>query len=189
MEGVIPYTSEARPDTGVTNVTLGMWLFLASEVMLFGALFSAYALLRTSATAWPDGGSILGYQDVLFGTLALTFVSLNVLNAARRRAHARPLLLASTVAALVFVVLKAVSLSAKVLQGLEPSASMFLALYFTLTGFHAAHVLGGAVANIWVARGVGRMDEAMTAGRLKALTLYWSFVDIVWFVILGLFYV
>ncbi len=45
----IPYTVERRADTGVTNVTLGIWLFLASEVMLFGALFSAYALLRVSA--------------------------------------------------------------------------------------------------------------------------------------------
>ena len=43
---MIPYTIERRADTGVTNVTLGIWLFLASEVMLFGALFSAYALLR-----------------------------------------------------------------------------------------------------------------------------------------------
>ena len=52
---MIPYTVERRADTGVTNVTMGIWLFLASEVMLFGALFSAYALLRVSAPAWPVG--------------------------------------------------------------------------------------------------------------------------------------
>jgi len=45
----IPYTSERRPDTGLYNAKLGVWLFLASEVMLFGALFSSYILLRVGA--------------------------------------------------------------------------------------------------------------------------------------------
>src|SRR5688500_20193390 len=55
----IPYTIEARPDTGLTNPKLGIWLFLASEVMLFGSLFSAYVLLRTGAVSWPVQSSIL----------------------------------------------------------------------------------------------------------------------------------
>jgi len=53
----IPYTVEPRPDTGVYNAKLGIWLFLASEVMLFGALFSSYVLLRVGATTWPTGTS------------------------------------------------------------------------------------------------------------------------------------
>lgn len=52
----IPYTVEVRPDTGVFNAKLGIWLFLASEVMLFGALFSAYVMLRVgSEVEWPRG--------------------------------------------------------------------------------------------------------------------------------------
>ena len=52
----IPYTYKARPDTGLYNAKVGIWLFLASEIMLFGALFSAYILLRVSASDgfWPD---------------------------------------------------------------------------------------------------------------------------------------
>ena len=51
----IPYTVDIRPDTGLNNVKLGIWLFLASEVMLFGGLFSSYVLLRVGAEAgtWP----------------------------------------------------------------------------------------------------------------------------------------
>src|ERR1019366_9797536 len=49
----IPYTVEERPDTGLTNGKLGVWLFLASEVMLFGALFSTYIILRMGAPEWP----------------------------------------------------------------------------------------------------------------------------------------
>ena len=51
----IPYTVEERPDTGLTNGKFGIWLFLASEVMLFGALFSTYILLRVGAEEWPHG--------------------------------------------------------------------------------------------------------------------------------------
>ena len=51
----IPYTAEARPDTGLYNAKLGLWLFLASEVMLFGAMFSSYILLRVGSTEWPQG--------------------------------------------------------------------------------------------------------------------------------------
>src|ERR1700710_1653681 len=51
----IPYTVEERPDTGLANGKLGIWLFLASEVMLFGALFSTYIILRVGAPEWPHG--------------------------------------------------------------------------------------------------------------------------------------
>ena len=51
----IPYTIEERPDTGLANGKLGIWLFLASEVMLFGALFSTYIILRMGAPEWPHG--------------------------------------------------------------------------------------------------------------------------------------
>ena len=50
----IPYTVETRPDTGLHNSKLGIWLFLASEVMLFAGLFSTYILLRTGSANWPD---------------------------------------------------------------------------------------------------------------------------------------
>ena len=61
----IPYTVEARPDTGLHNGKFGVWLFLASEVMLFGALFSTYILLRVGApeNLWPHG-----WLDVRWGT-------------------------------------------------------------------------------------------------------------------------
>ena len=53
----IPYTVEPRPDTGLYNAKVGIWLFLASEVMLFGALFSSYILLRVGSIPenWPQG--------------------------------------------------------------------------------------------------------------------------------------
>ena len=55
MSMEIPYIVDERPDTGLTNGKLGIWLFLASEVMLFGALFSTYIILRMGAPEWPHG--------------------------------------------------------------------------------------------------------------------------------------
>ena len=60
----IPYTVKPRPDTGLYNAKLGIWLFLASEVMLFGALFSSYVLLRVGAA---DGTWSMGLMDVIVG--------------------------------------------------------------------------------------------------------------------------
>ena len=73
----IPFTTDARHDTGVSNVTLGFWLFLASEVMLFGALFSAYALLRVSADRWPRGREVLDIRFALINTGLLLVASVS----------------------------------------------------------------------------------------------------------------
>jgi len=67
----IPYSVQRRPDTGVSNVIMGVWLFLASEVMLFGALFSAYAMLRVAAPAWPSGRQLLSLSSGSVNTLLL----------------------------------------------------------------------------------------------------------------------
>jgi cytochrome c oxidase subunit 3 len=187
---VIPHTTDPRADTGVTNVTLGIWLFLASEVMLFGSLFSAYALLRTSATAWPDGFHTLGVRLAFANTGVLVLAS-GLVWGARNGLSVHPVRLRlafSTTLAVVFLVLKGVEYREHLAFGLTPSASTFLAAYFTLTGLHGLHVAGGAIANIWVVSGTSNMSADLTAGRVRALALYWLFVDVVWLVILTLFY-
>ncbi|MBA4150189.1 MAG: cytochrome c oxidase subunit 3 [Verrucomicrobia bacterium] len=74
----IPYTAKIRPDTGLYNAKLGIWLFLASEIMLFGALFSSYILLRVGAEpgTWPQG--LLNVPLGTFNTLVLICSSVTV---------------------------------------------------------------------------------------------------------------
>jgi cytochrome c oxidase subunit 3 len=186
---VIPYTIERRVDTGVTNVTMGVWLFLASEVMLFGALFSAYALLRVSAVAWPHGRDVLSIDTGLINTgvlFAATFLVWRA-RAGDGRSSARRLV-ESSVLAVLFVALKGQEYHGELARGLLPATNTFLAMYFTLTGLHALHVVGGTVANLWAVTGSRRVGPAMTAGRVHALSMYWTFVDVVWLVILALVY-
>ena len=77
----IPYTVEQRPDTGLYNAKLGVWLFLASEVMLFGALFSALILLRTGATSWPHGYEVLNVPLATINTMVLITSSVSMVRA------------------------------------------------------------------------------------------------------------
>jgi cytochrome c oxidase subunit 3 len=186
---MIPYTLERRADTGVTNVTLGIWLFLASEVMLFGALFSAYTLLRVAAPAWPIGRSVLSLPLGSVNTVllfAMTWMAWRTRS--RLGTGAQRALVASSMFGLAFLALKLVEYRGEIQRGLLPSVNTFLAMYFTLTGLHALHVASGLIANAWVLTGARQVGEAMTAGRFRAVSLYWVFVDTVWLIIFALFY-
>ena len=77
----IPYTVEVRRDTGLTNGKIGIWLFLASEVMLFGALFASYILIRTGAPSWPRGDTILNVPLATVNTLVLISSSVTMVMA------------------------------------------------------------------------------------------------------------
>ena len=186
---MIPYTTERRGDTGATNITLGIWLFLASEIMLFGSLFSAYALIRASADTWPVGRVLLQPSLAFVNTFVLIGCTASIWRArSRDPLEAMGALAASTFMAFAFLVVKGAEYRFDISAGLVPSASTFLALYFTLTGLHALHVLVGGLVNAWVIASARRVRPALTAARVRAVSLYWVFVDVIWFVILVLFY-
>ena len=101
---------------------------------------------------------------------------------------ARRLVVAGSALAIVFLLIKGLEWSGEISNGLVPSVNTFFAMYFTLTGLHALHVIAGLVANAWALMGASRVGEAMTMGRIRSLALYWAFVDVVWLVIFLLFY-
>jgi heme/copper-type cytochrome/quinol oxidase subunit 3 len=192
----IPYTVEARPETGVTNVKLGIWLFLASEVMLFGGLFSAYVLLRTGAPAWPPGWTILSVPLGAANTLVLIASSVTIVMAwlalEDRDVTEYWLFMGLTVLlGVVFLVVKAFEYADKFEHGLGPASSMFLGVYFTLTGVHALHVASGVVVNAYLlASGAALWARApvQLTNRVEAAGLFWHFVDIVWIFLFPLLY-
>ena len=184
----IPYNAEVRPDTGITNQRMGMWLFLASEVMLFGSLFSSYALLRSGAMSWPDQSSIVNVPLATVNTLVLLGSSATIVLAKRTLAggdfRAFRRLMASTVTfGVVFLGIKSVEYRGELAEGLRPWTNNFLGLYFVMTSLHALHVLGGVGVNAYLCGPGARAryrDTARFAGRVDAATLYWNFIDVVW---------
>ena len=193
----IPYTVEARPDTGVNNAKLGIWLFLASEIMLFGGLFSAYIFLRIGAPEWP--GMMAGHMygrasDVLNVPLATlnTFIligsSVTIVMAwaslmMNRFDKYRLFMGATILLAFGFLIIKGIEYTSKFSHGLFPSESNFLGIYFVLTGLHAVHVIGGIIINSYFL-GPGtklwKTNPKYFTNRIEVAGLYWHFVDIVW---------
>ena len=186
--GPIPFATSARYDTGVSNVTLGMWLFLASEVMLFGAMFSAWALLRVTAEGWPSGRDTFNLTMVGLNTALLLIASVSAWAAYRNRRIALPALWVGLASSVMFLIVKFVEYRGEVLAGLLPRTNTFFATYFTVTGLHVAHVIGAIVAAVWMLVTWKRTTDAVAAGRLKCLALYWGLIDIVWLAILGTVY-
>jgi len=184
----IPYIEEAHPETGLVNSKLGIWLFLASEVMLFGALFSTYIILRVGAVEWPHGSTILNVPLATLNTMVLISSSVTmVMSWASLKMHDfgkyRMYMAATVGLACVFLVIKYFEYSMKFHHGLFPSTSTFLAVYFTLTGLHGLHVIGGIVVNSYLLGPGSKLYHTkpeMLANRVEAAGLYWHFVDLVW---------
>ncbi|MGE3191301.1 MAG: hypothetical protein AB7N90_16580, partial [Vicinamibacterales bacterium] len=85
----LPWTYDPRPDTGTTSVRLGMWLFLASEAMLFGGLFSGYVLLRAGSPAWPSGAGMLSPWHAALATVLVAGASAALAAGPRRSPRMR----------------------------------------------------------------------------------------------------
>ena len=263
----IPYTTEIRPDTGLYNAKLGVWLFLASEVMLFGGLFSAYILLRVGAIPgeWPHG-----WLNVTLGTINTLLLALSAITTLLAWAackvrdfgkfkffHACTLLLALTFLGIksyeyrdkflhyevalangtfadghfksqsadfdlakktgtftieghivedrkelmdlrseaakqaVHKELVIPAADIKKMQNYGPWHNTFTAIYFTMTGLHALHIIGGALV-IFYLWGPGskmwKTDPERFTNRVEVSGLFWHFVDLVWIFLFPVFY-
>ena len=261
----IPYTVKPREDTGLFNAKVGIWLFLASEVMLFGALFSSYILLRVGAEAadWPHG--LLNIPIGTFNTAVLITSSITVVMAWASLKMGdykkyRIYQLITICCALAFVGIKSVEYHDKFthyeiwktdgtrvtghlegspmfwststlrekkldhvmihldppkaghaeaaheghaeavkietseikrLSAYVPSHSTYFAIYFTLTGLHALHVIGGMIVMIYLLAQSGRMWKTQPerfTNRIEVSGLFWHFVDLVWIFLFPVLY-
>ncbi len=182
----IPYTVEVRPDTGLYNAKMGIWLFLASEVMLFGALFSSYIILRTGNPDWvqhPMNVPLATLNTMILITSSVTVImswaSLRLKNFARFRMY----LVGTLLLAGGFMVVKGIEYNQEFSQGLFPWTDNYMGIYFTLTGLHGLHVLGGMVVFAYLLGPGAKMWKTAPeqyVNRIECVGLYWHFVDLVW---------
>jgi heme/copper-type cytochrome/quinol oxidase subunit 3 len=191
-ETAIPYMVKPHPVTGIPNGKFGIWLFLASEVMLFGALFSSYVLIRTGAPHWPpEGGLSSEILNVPLGTfntavlitssitMVLAWASCKMGNLSRFKMWMG----ATVLLALVFLVVKYFEYSDKFHHDHFPSHDNFFAIYFVLTGLHGLHIVGGVIVNSYLLGPGSKLwatDPEHFTNRVENAGLYWHFVDLVW---------
>lgn len=199
MSITIPYIADKRPDTGLYNAKLGIWLFLASEVMLFGALFSSYILLRVGAPAgtWPVGSDILSVPIGTINTLILITSSVTMVMAwaslkEKNLQRFRLFIGLTVLLGLAFLLIKLfLEYHAKFEHHLFPSKSTFLAIYYTLTGLHGLHVVGGLIVNSYFwgpGANMWKDQPERFTNRIEIAGLYWHFVDLVWIFLFPVLY-
>ncbi len=184
---------------------MGMWLFIATEVLLFGGLFLLYALYRLKNPVAFHAGSM--ELSRWFGTLNTCILITSSYTVARavhsfseKRSRKAMLFIVSTIGfAAGFLVVKAFEWSAKFEHGLYPKAAVLMAkpkgeilyfgLYYTMTGLHAVHVIAGigvlSTVLILIRRGKITADHPVV---LENAGLYWHLVDIIWIFLFPLFY-
>jgi cytochrome c oxidase subunit 3 len=281
----IPYTFTARPDTGLYNGKLGVWLFLASEIMLFGALFTAYLFMRLGAEpgTWPE--HVLSVPLGLTNTAILIISSISMVYAwvalKERKLGVFKLWLAATIiCGVVFLTIKGyeyytkythwgVLIKAEAIDKYRPEiekldASLtaipsehayqvngerledkesngnfvlepvktfrpigskeaaheekggeaeetlaiakedilfadrylphygtYFAIYFTVTGLHALHIIGGVVVMLYfltIGTGLYRKNPEQFTNRIEVTGIFWHFVDLVWITVFPILY-
>lgn len=174
---------------------LGLWTFLATEVLLFGGLFTAYVVFRLRYHDLFHAGHlsldrVLGTVNtvVLIAssfTVALGIAAIREGKAARMRLF----FLLTILLAAAFLGIKAVEYSAKLGHGITPGTDLFFSLYFMMTGLHGLHVIAGMAVLGWVAlaAGKGRFSAAYHTP-VELAGLYWHFVDLVWIYLFPMLY-
>jgi heme/copper-type cytochrome/quinol oxidase subunit 3 len=195
----IPYIVEERPDTGLNNSKLGIWVFLASEIMLFGGLFSAYVFLRMAAPVgdFAYWGSKLSIPMATFNTIVLisssvtvimSWASLKMKDFEKYKMYMGLTLLC----AFIFLIVKYFEYTGKFHHGIYPSSSTFMGIYFTLTGLHGLHIIGGMIVMgyFWLPFGnkMWQSDPERFTNRIEVAGLYWHFVDLVWIFLFPILY-
>ena len=190
MDIEIPYNVKEREDTGLYNSKLGIWLFLASEIMLFGALFSTYIILRTGDPTWmlyKEGAHLniplatLNTAVLILSsvTFVMSWVSLKLKDLSKFKMYMGITLLCS----IIFLVIKYFEYKAKFDVGHYPSYHNFYAVYFVMTGLHGLHIIGGIIVNAYLWLPGSKMwntEPERFTNRVEVAGLYWHFVDLVW---------
>lgn len=194
-------------DAQRTAARLGMWLFLGTEILLFGGLFVTYASYRfLYGETFREGSHHLNAMLGTLNTVVLVSSSLTValslhFMAKGRRARSLALLLATLALAGTFLAIKAVEYSAHFAEGAlpgkyyhfgelqRPGANLFYTQYFLMTGLHGFHVLAGMGVLSWLAVRIWRQSlDAKNHMPLELGALYWHLVDLIWLFLYPLLY-
>jgi heme/copper-type cytochrome/quinol oxidase subunit 3 len=183
----------APTSTGLSNAKLGMWAFLGSECLLFGALISTFLLYRGKGEGiQPQCVYDIPFTSVSSFVLLMSSLTMVLALAAIQRGDhpkTRAWLMATALLGMTFLSGQVYEFTRFVQEGLTVKTNLFGTSFFILTGFHGVHVTGGVLMLLSLF-GMS-LDGRLPTSRAEAVELvglYWHFVDIVWIVIFTVVY-
>jgi cytochrome c oxidase subunit III len=180
----------------IPSSKLVMWLFIISDACTFGAVLMAYGYIRNSAADWPLVFESASIWNALLMTFILVTTSLTVLFAVKAaqaadRAGAFKWTMITAAGGVLFALLHIREWMSLINEGVRLfqnpwGAPLFGAMFFSVTGLHMAHVVGGVIALLVV--GSGYKAGRYAAKHVEIWALYWHFVDLVWMFVVPLIY-
>ncbi len=189
-----PLVEEHATSTGLPNTKLAIWLFLASDCLLFGALISTYVLYRGASVKGPYPSDVfdIPYTSVSSFVLLASSLTMVLALAAIQRgdvARSRVWLLATALLGTTFIGGQVYEFTTFYREGLALSTNVFGTSFYVLTGFHGTHVAIGILMLLTLLSlsFMGRLGPER-ADAVELVGLYWHFVDIVWIVIFTVVY-
>jgi cytochrome o ubiquinol oxidase subunit III len=186
----LPNVSEAGPAPKRIVVAYGFWIFLLSDIVMFAALFAAYAVLVNATAGGPTGAALFNKVTVAIETGCLLASSytcglMSLAINARRRVATYFWALVTFVLGAAFLALEIREFANMIAGGAAPQRSAFLSAFFTLVGCHGLHVTGGLVwLAVMMAQVAARGFRPAVERRLICFSLFWHALDIIW---VGLF--
>jgi cytochrome o ubiquinol oxidase subunit 3 len=186
--------SEAGPAPKRIVVAYGFWIFLLSDIVMFSALFAAYAVLMRATAGGPAGGELFNQVSAAIETACLLFSSyacglMSLAVGARRRADVYLWAAVTFVLGACFLGLELHEFAGMIARGATPQRSAFLSAFFTLVGCHGVHVTLGLM---WL---LTMMAQVFAKGyrpdimrRLLCFALFWHTLDIIWVAIFTVVY-
>jgi heme/copper-type cytochrome/quinol oxidase subunit 3 len=183
-----------RTSTGLSNRKLLMWFFLGSECLFFGSLISTYLIYRNRSLAGPVPPEIfdIPYTSVSSFVLLMSSLTMVLALAAIQRNNVRAMrvwTLATALLGTVFVGGQVYEFTTFGREGASLSVNLFGSTFFTLTGFHGAHVSVGILIllSIFLNSFRGKVTPERTL-TVELAGLYWHFVDVIWIIIFTVVY-
>ncbi len=182
----LPSASEAGPAPKRIVVAYGFWIFLLSDIVMFSALFAAYAALVRATAGGPTGPELFNQASVAIETACLLASSftcglMSLAVGSRRRTATYVFAGVTFVLGAVFLVLEIREFAGMIAIGATPQRSAFLSAFFALVGCHGLHVTAGL---IWLAVMMAQVEikgfRPTVERRLLCFALFWHALDLIW---------
>lgn len=174
--------------------TLGLWIYLMTDLMLFASLFATFMVLRHNVAGGPGASELFNMPYILIETFVLLFSSLMCglafVSAKYRRQKTTLVYLGLTILfGLIFIGMELYEFSQLAAEGHSWTASAFLSSYFTLVGTHGLHIAVGLLwAGVLFVRLMSRPLEQHSLRKLGLFVVFWHFLELVWIFIFSIVY-